>query len=167
MGHNLTSSPHDTTSCHSFFCALYSYQVGPGSCCFPFASFTIPTARAGSFRSKWHSPAQEHHLDIVFVCCLLRVSRQTGREPRPMHSDPQGKSALCTQKVDWTSDESLILSFLLGTLCGSEFAHRTVQQQPMCLRSGTYRQQHSDLKFHSSRCQYEPLSSHMFQARKQ
>ena len=37
--------------------------------------------------------------------CMMRVLRLTGKGPRPLYSGPQGKSDLCVQRADWTSDQ--------------------------------------------------------------
>ena len=47
----------------------------------------------------------------IFVgFCMMRVPRQTGKGPRPMHPARQGKSDLGVEKADWASDHCLCLS---------------------------------------------------------
>ena len=72
---------------------------GPPPCFFPgilFQRFPLPIHQDRTPRrhSECHEPAQEHHLTRVFV--VLDASVQPDRE-EPMHSDPQGKSDLCTE----------------------------------------------------------------------
>ena len=80
----------------------------------------------------WQEEApQEQHLDILFLFfCLMRVSPQIGKGPRPMHSGPQGKSDLCVQRADWTSDTvSLFLCSHFSVMVSVDFKVQVVPAQ--------------------------------------
>ena len=54
-----------------------------------------------------------------WLCCALsEFPSPTREEPRPTHSSPWGKSALCVRGVDWTSDHTHTYTLACLYLCG-------------------------------------------------